>query len=376
MMKKRGINGVLLILLCLIMGFGISVPAMAASKKPSTPKLVSVKQAGANAVTVSWAKAKNAKQYELYASVNKGKYKKLKTVKGLSFRHTGVKAGATYTYKIRAVNGKNKSAFSKTKSVKIKKGFTPSSVLSVNVQTVTVKPNQTAEVVVTFTHDGEVEFNIGDESIVECKWQDGWYGGGDLTKLYITGKRPGATIVTISNDYNGETCNIAVNVQGNTIAENYAHLKTVILNSGITTEEGNPCISYSKNTARIKNEFNIIYVKETGDINFFMSLEQNGNSMYCEMYVNDAVLGTGSAKVEFAYFPRRKDRWVEAETTLRLSGHTKYSTYFWNQTDGEGSIVYQDLANTNLQLSFTGWDIAVMQNAGITLRDLGFTSYE
>lgn len=69
--------------------------------------------------------------------------------------------------------------------------------------------------------------------------------------------------------------------------------------------------------------------------------------------------------------PCRPDRLV-----IRLSGHTKYSTYYWNQTDGEESIAYQDIANANFQLSFTGWDIAVMQNAGITLGDLGFTSYE
>ena len=377
MMKKRGINGVLLILLCLIMGFGISVPAMAASKKPSTPRLVSVKQTGANAVTVSWAKAKNAKQYELFVAVNKGSYKKLKTSKELSFRHTGVKAGATYKYKVRAVNGNSKSAFSKTKSVKIKKGSGSAGVLSVNVKTVTLKPNQTEKVVVTFTQDGEVEFDIGDESIVECEWQGKWYGGGDLINLAITGKKPGSTVVKISNDYNGETCSIKVIVKGNTIEGNYAHLKTVILNSDLETEEGNPCISYSDNVIGVEQEYNIIYEKRTGAFNYYMHEEsaEIGLEMYYDMYIDASALRRDSAKMECGIYFKPIDKWVKATTTIHLSRLTQSSTYNWNQIDGDRVSDYQSIANTGLISAFIGWDNALMQNAEMTLSDLGFSSF-
>lgn len=371
MMKKRGINGVLLILLCLIMGFGISVPAMAASKKPATPKLVSVKQAGANAVTVSWAKAKNAKQYELFVAVNKGSYKKLKTSKELSFRHTGVKAGATYKYKVRAVNGNSKSAFSKTKSVKIKKGSGSAGVLSVNVKTVTLKPNQTEKVVVTFTQDGEVEFDIGDESIVECEWQGKWYGGGDLINLAITGKKPGSTVVKISNDYNGETCSIKVNVKGNTIEGNYAHLKTVILNSDLETEEGNPCISYSNSGT----EYNIIYETGTGAFNFFMLDESASSTTYYDMYIDDSALRRGSANIEFSTQYKSSGKWVEATTTIPFSSHTVSSKYNWNQTGGDRIYGYQISANMGLGLAFLGWNLALIDNAELTMKDLGFSSF-
>ena len=119
-MKKRSRKMVLLLVLCIVVSFGLTVPALAA-KKPKKPKLISVKVSGSYKVTIKWKKAKNAKKYELYASIDGGKFKKISTGKKRSYVHKDVEPGHTYRYKVRATNGKKKSGYSKTKSVTIKK---------------------------------------------------------------------------------------------------------------------------------------------------------------------------------------------------------------------------------------------------------------
>ena len=63
---------------------------------------------------LTWKRAAGAKKYEIYRSTNGQKYKKIKTVKGLSWQDT--KKGELW-YKVRAVNGRQKGNFSSVVSV-------------------------------------------------------------------------------------------------------------------------------------------------------------------------------------------------------------------------------------------------------------------
>lgn len=124
-MRKKFGSALLLLLVYMVLSVVISVPVMAANtKEPSKPKITSSQLVSDSAIQIKWKKAKNAKKYELYVSVNGAKYKKLKTLKKLSYKHTKLKQGYTYSYKIRAVNGKKKSAYSKVKKVSIPKPAT------------------------------------------------------------------------------------------------------------------------------------------------------------------------------------------------------------------------------------------------------------
>ena len=44
------------------------------------------------------------KKYQVYCSVNGGKYKKIKTTKAASVTHKKLKTGAVYVYKVRGIN--------------------------------------------------------------------------------------------------------------------------------------------------------------------------------------------------------------------------------------------------------------------------------
>lgn len=118
---KKTAKTLLLLIVCISLCAVLSNPVLAAAKKPNKPILTSVKEISSGTVQINWKKAKNAQKYEIQVSVNGGKYKKLKTLKGLTFIHTKLKVGKTYAYKVRAINGTKKSKFSKIKKIKIKK---------------------------------------------------------------------------------------------------------------------------------------------------------------------------------------------------------------------------------------------------------------
>lgn len=117
-MSKKSVKVVLLAVLCALMSLGFAVPSMAA-RKPAKPKLVWAKATGTNIITIKWKKAKRARKYELFVSVDEGKFKKIYSGRNRSYNHEEIRGGHIYRYKVRARNGKKKSAWSKMKSVTI-----------------------------------------------------------------------------------------------------------------------------------------------------------------------------------------------------------------------------------------------------------------
>lgn len=64
--------------------------------------------ASGTAVKLSWSSRGDAQGYELYRADSKnGTYRKIATVKGKSYKNTGLKKGKTYYYKVRAYQKKN-----------------------------------------------------------------------------------------------------------------------------------------------------------------------------------------------------------------------------------------------------------------------------
>ena len=74
-------------------------------------------------IALKWTKVAGAEGYVIYRKTGSGKYKKLKTEKGisnLSYRDTSAQKGKKYTYKVKAYKSKTYSAYSNTKTIKDK----------------------------------------------------------------------------------------------------------------------------------------------------------------------------------------------------------------------------------------------------------------
>ena len=110
-LKKTIVSLVMALLLAVTLIPSTNVTVQAAS----VGKVTGIKAVYTKGKTkLTWKKASRAKKYEIYRSTNGKKFKKVKTVKGLSWQDT--KKGELW-YKVRAVNGRKKGKFSSAVSV-------------------------------------------------------------------------------------------------------------------------------------------------------------------------------------------------------------------------------------------------------------------
>lgn len=89
--------------------------------KPSAPVVKT--KAGSKKVTLTWDKVTGASGYQVYMMNNDGKFEKLATTKELKYVKTGLKKGASYSFRVRAykkIEGKTLYSSYKTYTVKAK----------------------------------------------------------------------------------------------------------------------------------------------------------------------------------------------------------------------------------------------------------------
>lgn len=220
---------VMRVFLVFLMLFLCTVPVYAAGK-PAKTKIKSVKKVSVSSAGITWKKAKRAKKYELYVSINGRSFKKLKTLKTTSYVHVKLKPGKTYAYKVRGVNGKKKGAFSAVKKIKMPKKS--KKVLSVPENDLTIY--HFGSLVVRFLADGyRLRCSVSDPSVLDYEWSGDWFNNNKDTYLYLIGKKNGSTYITISNNYNKEKYRIKVIVTENELGGYSAEVETRIFGNAI-----------------------------------------------------------------------------------------------------------------------------------------------
>ncbi|MFQ9892399.1 MAG: GH85 family endohexosaminidase C-terminal domain-containing protein [Emergencia sp.] len=118
--------------------------------------------------TLSWRPVTGAEKYELYSKQADGSYKLLKTTSGTSYTTAVADYGKSFTYKVRAVNGNIKSAYSAEVTATNNKVEKPKVTVS---NSSSGKPRLTWEKV-----DGAVKYEI---------YRSG-YSNGTYKKMYTT----------------------------------------------------------------------------------------------------------------------------------------------------------------------------------------------
>lgn len=117
---KKNLKVVFIVAICVLVGLTIiNTNQVYAITKIKKATITAAKAIDANTAKIKWKRVNNAKKYQLFASVDGGQYKKVITTKKLQYTHKKLKAGKKYSYKVRAIRGNKRGAFSRVKRVKL-----------------------------------------------------------------------------------------------------------------------------------------------------------------------------------------------------------------------------------------------------------------
>lgn len=119
MIMKKARSLAFLLAVVFILSIVFAIPAQA--KSLSSPKSLKAATVTANSITLTWKSVKNATSYEVQKyNSKKKKYVKLAAIKETSYTVKGLTDNTTYKFRVRALRGKTKGAFSSKVTVKTK----------------------------------------------------------------------------------------------------------------------------------------------------------------------------------------------------------------------------------------------------------------
>ena len=115
MTGKRRYTLIMLLCMVTVLGSMIIAPEEAHAKSMKLAKVTSVRVTSTdyNAVYLKWGAQSGVKKYQVYRSTSRtGKYKLIRTNSKNTYKDAHVQTGITYWYKVRAVKGLRRGAFS------------------------------------------------------------------------------------------------------------------------------------------------------------------------------------------------------------------------------------------------------------------------
>jgi hypothetical protein len=203
------------------------------------------------------------------------------------------------------------------------------------------------------------------DAYVGATFKDSYYLKDDTVKIG-TSSSTSSSGTTSSNDNSSTSSNVS-----NSVADNIKTLKNYISQNGSTNSDGNKYISYTDSGFTSS----IVYIAQSDVLKF----TSENNTSTLSIVMSSA---NNTATLEADYF------WGTATTTaLRGTCSLEPTTYTSNQTITftftEGSYLsdetmqakYQQLCNKALTVGFTGWELVLLTNLGMDLKNIGFTSY-
>lgn len=186
-----------------------------------------------------------------------------------------------------------------------------------------------------------------------------------------------------SDDYDDDSSDdsdISDNPSQRSAAENIAALKTYLKRYGYTNPSGGKVIKYEDDT----NTAGIVYDETTDTLSFLSLMDKkiSGVTVKCVITMdmvspdNSAVLYPKSSCV---FLGSGFVGEFEASAQINAKSFNENSdTYFKvisnSSTYSESDI--QGVSNSLLQLAFTEWNLILLQHLNMSLKDIGFVSYE
>lgn len=241
-MRKN--NRILLLILCLTLVFslggvqtvfaatetgGSSAAAETAISAPSSVKALS---SGKTTIKVSWKKVAGAEKYQVYRYYSKTKSWKLaKTTTATSVKFTGLAKSTTYKYKVRAVAGEKKSAFSTV--VSSKTGVVTK--ISLNTSSETIYRDQSYQLKATVTAKAPSK---------TVKWTSSNTKVATVSSSgKVTAKGAGTATIT-AKAHNGAAATCKITIDSRTFAECYQQEMLSLVNE-FRAENGVKPLTYA-----------------------------------------------------------------------------------------------------------------------------------
>ena len=157
----------------------------------------------------------------------------------------------------------------------------------------------------------------------------------------------------------------------------YEKLRIYILSYGGTNADGNKFIKKTENVNGSLFTSAIIYEKATDQYLFMMSVEDGRSVSVVQMTVN--VLKSGHVQPEYVFVYENAGIAFQTKALIPVGTYTGNDDIYFDVINTTGSLSssqMQTLSNQALKAAFSGWELLLYDYVGISLKDLGFTSYD
>lgn len=154
---------------------------------------------------------------------------------------------------------------------------TVKSVLAVRKSSVTIRTGKRTAVDFWFYVPGNFNWKVANPEMLLCEWSEKWTGGGNRSKLYLTGLKAGTTTVKLTNNKTRDTVTIKVKIKGKTVSPVSASTTNLEMKTGDVTTVTITSLGDSELTVESSDE-DVVYC-EWGD--------WNGNTIPLELYARE-----------------------------------------------------------------------------------------
>ena len=334
-----------------------------------TPKILSAKPSGKKKVIIKWRAVKGAAGYRIMRKTNGGKWQNLKDVSGGSktgFSDTKVTTGQKYTYTVRAYKkGKKSLSNYNKKGITVIAGL---NTLKLNAKTVSVASGNAYDLKISGTR-------------LTPQWKSSNSKVASVSKTgTVTGKKPGTAKITATLGGRKFTAKVTVKkatqstAQNTQLAGNYAKLKNYITSKGQTDTDGNKMVIETQQEGNTIIVVGLKYFASRDLIDLGVGIKDTDEDVTSaiDVFVNCTKDNTAQAQSVISY----QKTSISTLVTFPASSYTRATELVFRYENGaKADKTVQEAANTMMQEGLPYVNITLKARTGLTLKDLGFTSY-
>ncbi|MBO5522210.1 MAG: Ig domain-containing protein [Roseburia sp.] len=235
--------------------------------------------------------------------------------------------------------------------------------ISLNLSTLQLNEGESSVLTATVS-----PYNATDKTVM---WVTSNAGVATVKDGVVSAVAPGTAIITAMAGNKKATCSVTVN-KVNTVADNVETLKNYIDKNGTLNSKGNRFIKRIDINDGYTYTEGIVHELQTDKLCFIYSSESADSNSAITMYVDNNVASPQYTIVFTNYYLA-----ATAEATFDASQYSKNDTVYFELLSGVGlnEADIQKVANAELKVAFSGWELLLYQKLGFRLKDIGFTEY-